>query len=134
MLNIFPDLLAFGLVAPVLLRVSLGVIFLNFGWRKLTNDREQKAALFETLGLRPGAQYARAVGIIELLAGICLIVGFLTQIAALVTLIISIGAYYLKGKQPNQIENSKRFFFLLFVISLSLLFSGAGFFAFDLPL
>lgn len=134
MLNPFPDLLAFGLIAPLLLRVALSVVFIDFGWSKLTKDREKKSAFFETLGLKPGAYYAVAFGVIELAAGILLIIGLYAQIAALAALVISVAAYRLKGKYPEHFQNSRCFFFLLAVISLSLLFSGAGFLAFDLPL
>lgn len=134
MLNPFPDLLAFGLVAPLMLRVALGVIFIDFGWNKFGKEREQKAAFFTTLGLKPGTYYAVAFGVIEAVSGLLLVVGFYTQIAALAALCISVAAYRLKGKYPEHFQNSRCFFFLLAVISLSLLFSGAGFLAFDLPL
>lgn len=134
MLNPFPDLLAFGLLAPLLLRLALGVIFFGFGWSKLKKDRERKAMFFETLELKPGAYYTVAFGLIELAAGILLVIGLYTQIAALAALLISIAAYRLKGKYPEKFQNDRCFFFLLIVIALSLLFSGAGFLAFDLPL
>lgn len=134
MLNPFPDLLAFGLAAPLILRLTLGAIFVDFGWKKLFQDRTAKGAFFELLRLSPGTLYAIAMGILELVAGLLLIAGLFTQIAALLTLLISSAACYLKGRYPDQLTNSKNFFFILSIISLSLLFSGAGFFAFDLPL
>ena len=134
MLSVFPDLLAFGLVAPLLLRLSLGVLFLEFGWKKLAGDREKKTAFFETLGLRPGAYYAVGFGTLEVVCGLMLIVGLYTQVAALIALAISGSAYALKKKYPEHFKNDRYFFFLLVVISFSLLFSGAGFLAFDLPL
>lgn len=134
MLNPFPDLLAFGLVAPLLLRVALGMVFVDFGWSKLRRDGAQKAALFEALGLRPGVYYAVLFGVIELAAGILLIIGLYAQIAALAAAIISAAAYYIKKKYPEKFQSDRCFFCLLFIIALSLLFSGAGFMALDLPL
>lgn len=134
MLNPFPDLLAFGLTAPLLLRVVLGAVFIDFGWSKLKKDREKKAVLFEGLGLRPGVYYAALSGVIELAAGILLVIGLYTQIAALAALVISLAAYRLKKKHPESMESARGFLALLCIISLSLLFSGAGFLAFDLPL
>ncbi len=134
MLNVFPDLLAFGLISPLILRVTLGVIFVDFGWKKLFRDRVAKGAFFEMLHLTPGTSYAVAMGLLELVVGLLLIGGLLTQIAALITLLISATSYYLKGKYSESLKNTRLFYFLLVTISLSLLFSGAGFFAFDLPL
>ena len=133
MLNTFPDLLAFGLIAPLILRIAVGAMFLNAGVKKL-RQRTWVFALFERLNLKPASTYTIAFGVLECVAGALLIVGFLTQIAALITLLISAFALYSKSKHPEQTPGSRGVFFLLLVISLSLLFSGAGFFAFDLPL
>ncbi|MDP3661381.1 MAG: DoxX family protein [bacterium] len=134
MLSVFPDLLAFGLLAPFLLRVALGLVFINFGWYKLGKNRAEKAAFFESLGWKPGNYFAFGFGAIELIAGILLVIGLYTQPAALVAALISLGALLLKRKTTNGIESSTGFLTLLFVIALSLLVSGAGFFAFDFPL
>jgi|SRR3989344_2803316 len=134
MLSVFPDLLAYGLIAPVLLRLALGVTFLRFGWGKLRGDKEKKASFFEALGLRPGKHYCLALALIELAVGILLVVGLYTQVAALVAAIISGVAYHLKAKHSAHMENSRSTFFLLTIIGISLLFLGAGFWAFDWPL
>ncbi len=134
MLNPFPDLLAFGLIAPLLLRIALGVMFFDFGWSKLRRQRAEKAALFESFGFRPGARYALVLGIVEMVVGALLIVGLYTQLAALAAALISAAVLYLKKKYGDRWPHDRRFFLLLFIISLSLLFSGAGFFAFDVPL
>ncbi len=134
MLNFFPYLLAFGLIAPFLLRIAVGVVFVVFGWKKLGSERAGKSAFFETLGLKPGVHFAITLGVLELAIGTLLFIGLFTQIVALLAFLISIVSYYLKGKHPDSLSNTKNFFLLLAVVSLSLLFSGAGFFAFDLPL
>ncbi|MEK7207938.1 MAG: DoxX family protein [Patescibacteria group bacterium] len=133
MLNPLPDLLAFGLLAPFLLRVTLGLVFLDFGWNKLRR-KDEKAAFFESLGWRPGARYALVLGIVEVVCGLALLVGVYTQIAALAAAVILAGALYLKQKHREKWPHDRRLFLLLLVISLSLIFSGAGFLAFDLPL
>ena len=115
MLNVFPDFLTFGLLAPFLLRLAVGFLFLKAGVKK-------------------GARYTLALGVIEVVSGILLIIGLYTQVAALAAALISLFGWYAKKKHPSETPGSKGAFLLLFVISLSLLFSGAGFFAFDLPL
>lgn len=134
MLNPFPDLLAFGLLAPFFLRIALGVVLLDFGRHALVISRERHIALFEALQWKPGKRYAKALGTVELILAVLLVAGLYTQIAALGALVISLAAYYLKGKHGAHIEHRRHLFFLTAVISLSLLFSGAGAFAFDVPL
>ncbi|MDO8593942.1 MAG: DoxX family membrane protein [bacterium] len=134
MLNPFPDLLTFAFFAPLILRLALGILFFNFGHHTLTKGKLQHGALFEALGLKQGTRYATALGIVEIILGILLIIGLYTQIAALVGLILSLAAYYLKGKHDAHVEHRRHLFFLTAAISLSLLLSGAGAIAFDLPL
>ena len=134
MLSVFPDLLAFGLLAPFLLRVALGFVFISFGKYKLGGGRAEKAKFFESLGWKYGLYVATVLGIIELVVGVFLLIGLYTQIAALAAALILLCALILKKKAPHGIESSSCFLFLLFIIALSLLVSGAGLFAFDLPL
>ncbi len=121
MLNPFPSLLDFSLLAPLLVRVALGFVFLHLAYSALPHYKKMVwlVVLLEILAA---------------LAGIALIVGLFTQVASLLAALISL-AFSLFPKQtalPFTVE--KRLALLLFAISLSLLFSGAGLFAFDLPL
>ncbi len=134
MLSVFPNMLAFGLLAPFLLRIALGLVFLSFGKYKLGKGRASKAAFFDSLGWKPGAYVALGIGIAELAIGLLLVVGLYTQVAALASSLILIGALLLKKKSADGIESSRGFLALLLVIALSLVVSGAGAFAFDLPL
>lgn len=134
MLNPFPGVLAFGLFAPLLLRIAVGLVFVHFGWHKLGRGRAEKAAFFESLGWKPGIYFAVGFGAVELALGLLLIVGLYTQIAALVAALIALGALILKRTHQTGIGSSRGFLALLLVISLSLIVSGAGLFAFDLPL
>ncbi|MDO8620089.1 MAG: DoxX family protein [bacterium] len=134
MLNVFPDLLNLGFFAPLLLRLALGVVFLDFGRHTLGVGREQHGALFEALGLKQGTRYVTLLGLLEIGLAVMLIIGLYTQIAALVAFILSLEAYYLKGKHGAHIEHRRHLFFLIAVISFSLLLTGAGALAFDLPL
>ena len=133
MLNVFPDFLTFGLLAPFLLRLAVGFLFLKAGVKKAKGGA-WTTPIFEKMHLRPGARYTLALGVIEVVSGILLIIGLYTQVAALAAALISLFGWYAKKKHPSETPGSKGAFLLLFVISLSLLFSGAGFFAFDLPL
>ncbi|TAL48798.1 DoxX family protein [Patescibacteria group bacterium] len=134
MLNPFPNLLAYGLLAPLILRLVLGLIFLNLGYLKLRGERERWQKGFEVLRLRPARELVKLLAIIEIVGGAALIAGFYTQIAALVFAVITALELFIEYREETLLKRDFVFYFLVFAISLSLLFSGAGFFAFDLPL
>jgi len=133
-LNPFPSLLLYAFYAPFLLRLIVAVVFIEFGFAKLTKDKSAKAEFFEKIGLKPGATYVIVFGAIELLAGAMLLVGFYTQIAALVAGLILLATMIIKAKHADYLASPARYYFILFVICLSLLMTGAGAFALDTPL
>jgi len=134
MLNPFPDLLVYSLAAPFVIRLTVGLIFVRFGALGLSAERHRMAAVCERIGLRPGAFFGAICSFLELAAGAMLVVGFYTQIAAIATALFSIIliVHKLSGKQFG--SEGVLFDLLLFSASISLLLSGAGFLAFDLPL
>lgn len=135
MLNTFPWFLTYSFSAPLLVRLALGLTFLYFGYHKLVKEKGHKANFFESLGLKPGKYYVAAFGFIEFFAGLLLVVGLFTQIAAIITAIISLGCLWIKKfKKEVNLDTSSLTFFILLLISLSLILSGAGAMAFDVPL
>ena len=134
MLNTFPDLLTYSMLAPFILRVIIGLIFVDLGILKFKSERKRWRDMFNVFHIRPANLFVSLYGLIQIVGGALLIIGLWTQVAALIAFIVSMLAYYLKGRYPNFIENYKFFFFLLALIAVSLLFLGAGFLAFDLPL
>lgn len=134
MLNVFPDLLTYQMFAPFMLRVVLGLILVNLGFLKFSGEKVRWENSFETLNLRPKEILVSIFGFIEIIGGIALIAGFYTQIAALVFAVITFIELYIEQRESSLLKRDFVFYLLLFVIALSLLFTGAGFFAFDLPL
>jgi len=134
MLSIFPDLLTYHLLAPFIIRLMLGFIFVNAGYIKLWSGHKEKIDFFNKAGLRPGVFYAWFIGALEFIGGIFLIVGFLTQPVALAFSLILAGAVIIKTRNPELLPESRALYVILTLISLSLLFSGAGFFAIDYSL
>lgn len=134
MLNVFPDLLTYGLFAPFILRVALGLLFINLGYLELTKEQNRWVRVFEVIRFRPAMFWVKAVGIIEIVGGLLLVLGLFTQATALLFAIISLAECYIEKRAPVVLNRNIIFYAFLFVISLSLLFSGAGFWAFDLPL
>lgn len=134
MLNTFPNLLSFSLLAPLILRVFLGLIFINLGYLELTSEKKRWSEFFETVHLKPAKMFVIVMGLFEIIGGFFLLAGFLTQMTALVFSIITFGEFYAEYREETLLKRDIIFYLLLFAISLSLLLSGAGLFAIDYPL
>ncbi len=113
-LTTFPALLTFGLIAPLLLRLAVSLYMLLVAHLKFKTQK---------IG-----------SIIFAIPGLLLLIGFHTQIASLFSIIVlSIDAYTNKKRAGLALEQKMIFAFVV-IILLSLLFTGPGFFALDLPL
>ena len=134
MLNVFPNLLTYGLIAPFILRIVVGIILLEIGYLKLGKEKAAWNMFFQTIHFKPSYIFVALLALIEIVAGGFLIVGYLTQIAALVMAIILFAEAYIELQDGALLKRDIVFYTLLLVICVSLLFSGAGAFAFDLPL
>ena len=131
----FPSLLDFSFLATTVLRVTLGFIFIWFAYSKFFKERHARIAFFEKLGLRPARVYFYTINSLEGLAGVLLVVGAYTQIAAIITGVLMTLAVVIKWRKPSALPyNTIEFYILLAVVSFMLVFFGAGALAFDLPL
>lgn len=133
MLNPFPDLLVYGLLAPFIIRISLGAALLYLGIEHYRTRQDGASLVRPYLGR--GAPYASSIlGGCAVLCGITLVFGAWTQIAALVACSLSLMPLLLRSHHEGFSPYSRGTYGLLFVMSLSLLLSGAGAFAIDIPL
>ena len=85
-----------------ILRIVLGIAMIVHGWSKLSGGVDNVAGFFgETLGIPLPGLMAWVVTIVELVGGILLVVGFLTQIAGILITLDMLGAilfaYLLRG-------------------------------------
>jgi uncharacterized membrane protein YphA (DoxX/SURF4 family) len=69
-----------------------------------------------------------------MMIGLFLLVGVYTQVFGVITFVISLLAIYFKKQKSHDTPESIAFYALFALLSLSLLFLGAGPYAFDLPL
>jgi len=115
MLSALPQLLDYQFYAPLLLRFALGAIFLIHGYSKLFEARLQ------------------FVGILEFVAGVLLVIGLFTQIAALV-LAAELFIIIVWFKRGQKFVGGWEFDFVLLVMALAILVLGPGAWAIDLPL
>jgi putative oxidoreductase len=86
-------------VAPLLGRLSVGLLFMSTGWGKV-HDLAKVTHFFQELGIPAPAFQAVLVGYSELICGSLLVVGLLTRLAT-VPLIISMIVAILTAKRND---------------------------------
>ena len=134
MLNPFPELLYYSMLAPFILRVVVGLLFLDLGILSFKTERERWLISLSNFKIPNPKIVLKILGGIQIVGGIMLILGFYTQIAALMLALITFAEAYVEYQEPALLKRNLIFYILLLAITLSLLLSGAGAFAIDLPL
>ena len=114
-LTIFPSLLTFGLIAPLVLRLTVGVLRLFAGFYRYKKEYKW-------------------ISIFHFISSALLILGLFTQIAALAGIALLFFDYFMEKKSGTLSGEKTVLTVLMTAILLSLLFTGPGFLAFDLPL
>jgi putative oxidoreductase len=118
---------AISSLAPLLLRVALGAIFLVHGIGKF-EQINHVAQILTGLGI-PFAQYiAPGLALLEVVGGVCLILGIGTRILALLLAVVTAVAI-LKIKLAQGLRGGYELELLMLVTLVSLMLSGAGAFA-----
>ena len=132
MLNIFP----IQFLAPfayLLLRVVLGFVLFYLGTSHIRN-RHSLQDIFSFSFFPYGLFIVWYLGSVEILIGAMFIVGFFTQIAALLGMALSLKFLVMHKRFTHSLIPSRLCFLFIFMISFTLLITGAGPFAFDLPI
>ncbi len=118
-LAVFPTLLSFGLIVPLLLRLTVGLFVLNLGAQRWKKPYQLSALLY-------------------VISGLMLVLGYYTQVVAIVAIAILKLDFYLdfwKNRKTNPIpKNSFILYWIVGIILLSLIVTGPGLFSLDLPL
>ena len=134
MLNPFPSLLTYATLAPFILRLVLAFIVLDLGFLKLGKEKSRWITSLQALHLKPADLWLKLLAGIDIVGGLMLLVGWETQIAALVFVILFGIEFYIEWKDGSILRRDLTFYFLVLAIALSLLLTGAGAYAFDIPL
>lgn len=117
MLSLFPDLLTYGQIAPTLMRLVLTVILIHWAYRSFRGSGN--------------SNYNVVWGVTYGVLGILFLVGIFTQFAAAVSVIILGVELIRKIINKSFLTDGINYYLIMFMIALSLLFTGAGFIAFD---
>ncbi len=115
-----------GLLA---LRLALGIILVAHGYPKLKNLKGTGEWL-ASIGFRPGALWAAAAVAVELVGGLMLIAGFLTQLAALAVLLQFL-LIILKVNRAKGLVGGFELDLLIATVALLLATAGGGLWSAD---
>jgi uncharacterized membrane protein YphA (DoxX/SURF4 family) len=121
-LSLFPSLLTYQQIAPLLIRLVLGITLAYFGYEKTMRRGESSGS------------NSVIYGVVEVVIALFLVIGLFTQLAALLNAIILVIKLGFKAREGKLLSDGINYYILLLVMSISLMFTGAGFLAFDLPL
>ena len=125
-------------VGMLLLRLTVGLALAAHGSQKVLGwfggyGPDGTGQFMEALGFRPGRRHALAAGLVEIVGGLLLAIGFLTPIgAALVASVMIVAAVTVHWKNGFFITSGGYEFNLLIgVAALTIAFTGPGAFSVD---
>lgn len=108
-----------------ILRLAVAIIFIYHAWPKLKNAK----VMAQMMGLPAGA--VLALGLVELVASIGLIIGFYIQLSALLLAIVMVGAIKMKKMKwrvpfAAMDKTGWEFDLILLAASIAILLGGGG--------
>lgn len=132
MLNPFPDLLIYSFFAPTILRIGVAIVFLWGAYMQYSRLGELSNLHLPVFGRAPWIIWLSILA--HLAIGLMLLVGYYTQIAAILGILGGIKGVVYAKKYPRLFVLCRLEYGFIILICLSLLLSGAGALARDLPL
>lgn len=123
-------LLIFSDWTILILRLAFGVIFLAHGLPKIKNLKVT-AQNFEMMGFKPGAFWGTIVAFVEFFGALALIIGFYTQVAALLIAVNMLVATLWKMKNKQGLVGGYEFDLTLAAAALLLATLGGGLYSLD---
>jgi len=121
----FPQLLKFADCGLLLLRIMVGIVFVNSGWNHLKNPEERS----KSIGMSKG--FTIFLGAAELAGGLGVTFGVLTQLAAMGLILLMLGAILKKifvwhTGFWGQKTYGWHYDLILVVMNLVIMFTGGG--------
>lgn len=114
MLSFFPELLFLSPLAALVIRLTLAGLFAHDAWQRLYSPEKNIMSIVSSLAV-----------------SICFCIGLWTQLIALLTALTLIVSLFVPRMRLHYPSST---LFLASIMALTLLLTGAGPFAFDLPL
>jgi putative oxidoreductase len=121
----FPQLLKLADCGLLLLRIMVGIVFVNSGWNHLKNPEERS----KSIGMSKG--FTIFLGAAELAGGLGVTFGVLTQLAAMGLILLMLGAIQKKIFVEHtgfwgQKTYGWHYDLILVVMNLVIIFTGSG--------
>lgn len=127
------DLLKLKFLRPLapytmlLVRIVLGVIMMNHGWQKWSGGAEGVSGFFGGLGIPAAQAMAWVVIIVELVGGLCVVLGILPRLWSLLFAIIMLVAIIMaKLPQAEGFLDGYELELLLMFVALMVAAKGGG--------
>lgn len=120
-------------LAPFVLRVATGLIFLVHGWQKLQNGIPQTAGFLGMLGFPAPEVFAALLIAAEVGGGVLLILGLFTRYTAKVLAVVALIAFLTVHMTKGFFVNAGGYEFIVLILaaSISLMITGAGAWSLD---
>lgn len=129
----FPSLFFLApLFVPVLLRLGAAAVLFGAAYLQYIRRRKIAELTFPILGRASWWILPSVVS--HALIGLALLLGYYTQTAALLGILLALKHFVWQHRYPAVFPFSRGTYFLFALICLSLVFTGAGAFAMDIPL
>jgi hypothetical protein len=132
MLNPFPEFLVYAFFAPTVLRVAVAIAFLYSAYYTYTHRKHIAEVAFPVIGKASWLGVGSTVvhGVLAFMLG----AGYNTQVAAILGMLGALKGMLLSRRYPGIFPFARATYALIFIILFSLLLTGAGALAYDLPL
>jgi putative oxidoreductase len=112
-------------LAPLLLRVGVGLIFMYAGWGKLSGI-EGTTTFFGSIGIPMAGIMAWVVALIEFIGGFMILIGLRIQIPALLLAFIMLIAIITTKLGGDNVFRAMRLDLMLMLANLVLIILGSG--------
>ena len=86
----FPSFFRFLPIGLLLLRLMVGIVFIDSGWNDLRSPQGRSKSIGKSKG------FTIFLGIAEVLGGVAVVLGIWSQLAALALMLVGLGAIYEK--------------------------------------
>ncbi|MST04026.1 MAG: DoxX family protein [Candidatus Pacebacteria bacterium] len=119
-------------IAPLILRIAIGAIFIAHGWQKIGDPEGAISGFFTQVGIPAAGFFAALVSWVEFLGGIALVVGFLTHWATkLLGIVMLVAIFTVHIKNGLIGPNSMELPLSLLAGLVSLMITGPGKYSMD---
>ncbi len=132
MLTTFPDLLVLGFFAPTIIRIAVALSFVSIAYLQWKRHTELSEIKFPIIGR--SSWWVSVSILLHVALASAMLFGYYTQIAALIGMVVFIKQAIFAKRYPRAVPLCRGEYVLLVFMCFSLLISGAGALAYDLPL